>query len=87
MELSRKEKDILTIIDGTPVKKLMKRVRKFIKSPEKEIDAITKRLIDNGFIEIIAVPSGKKEMKLYYHTKKVRSEMLNDTIRYKLEKK
>lgn len=79
MKLSKEDKEILTLMDGVLANNFLKFAKKFVKYPAKEISSAASRLLKEGLVEIVPI----EDRNFYYHTKKVKPEMLNDYIRYK----
>jgi hypothetical protein len=83
MQLTKEEKEILTLMDGVLVNNFIKLTKKFVKYPIKQINSAASHLLKEGFVEIISLPSKKGDINLYYHTKKVKPDMLNSYMGYK----
>ncbi len=83
MVLSKKERDILTLMDLTLVKGFLEFSKEFVNYNEEDVKKIIKKLVKEGYVKIITIPQKNKKVKVYIHTKKVKSGMLNDNIRYK----
>lgn len=87
MVLSKKEKDILTLMNLTPVEGFLEFSKNFVNYNKEDIKKISKKLIKNGYVKTITIPQKNKKVKVYVHTKKVKNGMLNDNIRYKKDYK
>jgi len=82
MALSKKEKDILTLMDSSFVNGFLEFAQKFVEYTKEDIGKISKKLIKKGYVKIITIPQGNSKIKWHFHTEKVKPEMLNDNIRY-----
>jgi hypothetical protein len=83
MKLTQKEIDVLTIMDDVAVKGFLEHAKKYVQYPEKEVKEIAQKLVNQGLVRIVGIPKGSEEVEWYYHTEKVKPEMLNDKLRYK----
>lgn len=84
INLTKKEKDILTLLDKTSVDNYLEFINKYVSCTKKELEQTTNKLIKLKLIETLKIPDGK-EVDWYFHTQNVTSEMINDDIRYDRE--
>jgi hypothetical protein len=82
MELTKKEKDVLSLMDEITLDGFVGFVKKVLNYPNKDIKIIANKLVKFGFVKIIDISQTGKSKKWYFHTKKVSNDMINDNLRY-----
>jgi len=82
-KLTKKEKDILTLMDDSLVNGFIEFTKKFMEYPEKDIKKIVSKLISKNYIKIVTTPNENNKIEWYFHTEKVKPNMINDNLRYK----
>ncbi|MBM3234335.1 hypothetical protein FJZ19_04565 [Candidatus Pacearchaeota archaeon] len=86
INLTKKEINVLTLIDDVPVEMAIKAVKKYIDLENEEIEKIIKKLYNLGLIKKIKIPCGEQDKEWYFHTRLVNKEMINDDLRYKRDR-
>lgn len=81
--LLKKEKDILTLMDSSLVNGFIEFAQKFIEYDKKEIEKIISKLLKEKYVKIVITLNEDNKIEWYFHTKKVKPNMINDDIRYK----
>lgn len=79
-------REVFNMLNETSEQGFYARV-KSAKYSKKEINSIVKKLISEGFVEIVLIPSGDKEIKWYVHTGKDKSTALEKWLRWFKEEK
>ena len=84
MKLTQKEKQVLTLLDDAKVEGFEEWVQKFIDLPKDEIQKIVNKFKDLELIEIISL-SDKKDLWYFHDRRKIKPDMLDDDLRYKID--
>ena len=84
MKLTQKEKQILTLLDDAKVEGFEERAQKFIDLPKDKIQKIVNKFKDLKLIEIISL-SNKKDLWYFHDRRKIKPDILDDDLRYKLD--
>jgi hypothetical protein len=84
MELTQNEKKILTLLDETQVKGFEEFAQKFISLSKNKIQEIVNKFKDLKLIDIISL-SEKKNLFYFHNRLKVKPDMLDDDLRYKID--
>lgn len=83
MELNKKEKQILTLLDYLAVDDYIRPIKKHIDVTEGIINQAINKFLDNDLIMKETIPLGEKEEKIFLHnTLNVTPGMLDDDMRY-----
>ncbi|MBU2562218.1 MAG: hypothetical protein KKF68_00985 [Nanoarchaeota archaeon] len=83
MKLNKKEKDILSIMNDSSEKQILEFAKKHTKYLEKDIKKIANKLTKENYVEKVKIPVGDKIVVLYFYTKKVTKDLLNDSLKWK----
>ena len=78
MKQSKNEKQVLTIVNDTDVKRFMNLAQKYIDLSKKEIEKIIKKLLKLKIIYIL--PLRNEKDLWYFHTKHIPKEELDEEL-------
>ena len=83
MGMTKEEKQILTLLDDSPVDNYVEFIKRIIDYPESIIKDLAGRFLKEGLIKKIKIPQGDEEREWFFFTEKVTKDMIDDDIRYK----
>lgn len=81
--LSKREKEILTLMDDVPADSYVEYVQRFTDYLRVNIVKIVEEFVKEGLLERITIPEGDDERSWYFHTKKVTRDMLDTEMLYR----
>ncbi|MFA7707870.1 MAG: hypothetical protein WCX73_02890 [Candidatus Pacearchaeota archaeon] len=84
--LDYNSKIILTLLNNTEKTGAIGFIKKYIVISDEEIRDIINKLHENGLIEVVKLNKGEIMTEKYFHTPRVKPEMLNDDIRFRKDK-
>tara|TARA_Y100000310_G_scaffold239123_1_gene242681 strand:- start:10746 stop:11579 length:834 start_codon:yes stop_codon:yes gene_type:complete len=83
MGMTKKEKQILTLLDDSRVNNYIEFIKKITDYPEPIIKDLAERFLKEGLIKKIKIPNGDEEVEWFFFTEKVTEDMIDDDVRYK----
>ncbi|MFA5019738.1 MAG: hypothetical protein WC533_01425 [Candidatus Pacearchaeota archaeon] len=83
IELLKEERDILTLASDLPKDEAVKKIKKIVSYPEEEITKILNKFENLGLITRIKTLKYGVEKEVYYHTLKVKKDMVNDDLKFR----
>jgi hypothetical protein len=83
MGMTKEEKQILTLLDDSPVDNYVEFIKRIVDFPESIIKDLAGRFLKEGLIKKIRIPQGDEEREWFFFTEKVTKDMIDDDVRYK----
>ena len=83
MDLTKEEKQILTLLNDTPVKDFLDYAQGYINLKRGNIKRIVDKFLNWRFIEILKLKN--KNDLWYFHTDKVKEDMIDTSLDYRLK--